>query len=992
MRKLLGLAFCVALFCAGFVRAEDIDSARAAVRGSTTSSSVVPSSRTESREQKTSTQSSTSSKSNQQTSTRSGTAPRVSSESKTRSAVPQTQSTREISSRSAVSVPVDSSRSVINSISNMSVSGRAAKISSRSAISAPVVSSRSATVARSGSTSARLTGTATSGYKACRDTFFQCMDEFCANKDAQLKRCACSVRIHEFDNIKKTLNTVEDKMLDFNERLLAVNMDKEDAVAMSSATEGEKAYQQEDKSDSQSILNTIMKKLQSTSAETESTNVLSAINLSMDTNVFDTVDSELGAETVVKEGEALYSAALPTCLEMANEVCAEDEIPMVKSAYNASIEQDCNTVAKTYASLKDKTLEKVREGNALLEMSRLNNQQTRNSDDILACKKKMLEALSDSSVCGEDMSKCLDWSGKYINPATGEAILTSDLNQLANMITRPTGDDKWVRSSSNKKFVTFLETKKKYIEPAMVNCESLQNTVWNNFLEDALAQIKLAQEKKLEDMRQSCTTLTTECINNTADSLEDFDSRALSIFGVNYDKNVNQVCAEIETACTTLMNGEGTDAYWGAAIGNIATAKTLDQIITTCTEVGKNCIIRNCMNLESKFGLCQSETAIMRTNILNHSNTNPCWDEVSECVEDAGVSVISDIIMTTGKFGTEDTPTGNIIETFNGGATMYTRNSTNTFLGAPLGIHLWCDGGLNSESDLCRITERIWGNCTESPTTGSGTILETGLQSESLLAWFADNTIQSCSGRACDPGWYLSNNGCALPSSLTSDLSYCPIASGNRFNIIGIASPPVSYPTPPATAIPGEWSNCCTTGFKDYFGNCCSIKAEVTNLNLAATAAYSGTPSSTTSAKEICSTSDTYNEFMVAFNVPATTTEYRAGMTFLVCVGGTIVGTTPTVEYPGGSVVECSGRWVVINKDDGTYRNPEYSTGTPPSQPYNFYSLNIVDGQACVFDFALGCWTLNGGSTCDTTNCDKITGWPNNDLTPALDNDLFISF
>ncbi len=991
MKKLFSLAFCVALFCAGFVRADDIDAARAAVRGSTTTSSVVPSSRTESREQKTSTQSSTSSKSNQQTSTRSGTAPRVSSESKTRSAVPQTQQTREISSRSAVSTPVVSSRNATSNVSNLSVPGRAGKISSRSAVSTPVVSSRSATVARSGTTSTRLTGTATSGYKACRDTFFQCMDEFCANKDAQLKRCACSARIHEFDNIKKTLNTVEDKMLDFNERLLAVNMDKEDAVAMFTATEGETAYQQEDKSDSQSILNTIMKKLQSTSAETESTNALSAINLSMDTNVFDTVDSELGAETVVKEGEALYSAALPTCLEMANEVCAEDEIPIVKSAYNASIEQDCNTVAKTYASLKDKTLEKVREGNALLEMSRLNNQQTRNSDDILACKKKMLDALSDSSVCGEDMSKCLDWSGKYINPATGDAILTSDLNQLANMITRPTGSDKWVKASNNKKFVTFLETKKKYIEPAMVNCESLQDTVWTNFLEDALAQIKLAQEKKLEDMRQSCTTLTTECMNNTADSLEYFDSRALSIFGVNYDKNVNQVCSDIETACTTLMNGHGTDAYWGAAIGNIATAKTLDQIITTCTEVGKNCIIRNCMNLESKFGLCQSETAIMRTNILNHNNTNPCWDEVSECVADAGASVISDIMTTTGKFGT-DNGSGTIIERFNGGDEMYLRSSvgTNVATPAPLGIHLWCDGGLNSESDLCRITERIWGNCTENPITGSGTILGTGLQSESLLAWFADNTIQSCSGTACDPGWYLSNNGCAVPGDLTSDMAYCEVST-DRFNVVGTTF--ASFVPPDGGTNTTEWSNCCSAAQLDTFGNCCTISQTIPNLNLAATSGYTGGGPLGGAGDNICATSSTASEFGAAFDAgTGGTGQYRAGMNFLVCVGGTIVGTTPTVEYPGGSVVECSGRWVVINKNDGTYRNPEYDVGvTAPAQPSNYYSLNIVDGKTCVFDFTLGCWKLNGlGTTCNTTDCDKITTptpWPN-----SAANDLFIDY
>jgi len=977
----------VALFCAGVVRAEDVETARAAVRGSSATSSVV-SSRTESRDQKTNLQSSTASKSNQQSSAR-NTAPRASSETKTRSSVPQTKQTREVSSRSAVPSPVVATRNAISNVADVSVSGRTVKKSSR--VAGTSVSSRSATVARAGAAGTRVTGTPAAGYKICRDTFFQCMDEFCANKDAQLKRCACSVRIHEFDKIKQTMNTVESRMLDFNERLLSVNMDKEDAVAMSTATEGEKAFQQEDKSDSQSILNNIMKKLQSSSADTTSSNNLAAINLSMDTNVFDTIDSQMGAETTTKEGEALYNAALPTCLEMAGEVCAEDEIPIAQNAYKAAIEQDCNTVAKTYAGLKDKTLEKVREGSALLEMSRLNNQQTRNSDDVLACKKKMLDALTDSSVCGEDMGKCLDWSGKYINPANGAAILTSDLSQLKNMIRRPTGDEKWVKAGTNKKFVTFLETKKKYIEPAMKNCESLESSVWAAFLEDALSQIKLAQEKKLEDMRQSCTTIMTDCMNNSSSSLVDFDSRALSIFGVNYDKNVNQVCSNIETACTTLINGSGTDAYWGEAIGNIATAKTLDQIITTCTEVGKNCIIRNCMNLESKFGLCQSETAIMRTNILNHNDNNPCWEEVSDCVADAGVSVISNIMTSTGKFGMDD-GTGTVIEKFNGTDTMYERTSFGTALGSPLptGIHLWCAGGLNNISDLCRITERIWGNCNENPTTGYGTILDTSLQSESLLAWFAENTIQSCSGTACDPGYILSNSGCVLPTDLTSDMAYCPetpLPHGNRFNVIGTGF--VSYPTPPATPISGEWSNCCSTGQKDYFDNCCAINANVPDLDLSATSSYSGSsPSSTATTNIMCSPSASVNTFEAAFEVTTTTGEYRAGMNFLVCVDGTITGSTPTLTFPGGSAVECTGRWVVINSTDGTYRNPEYDPGAPttPSQPNNYYSLNIVDGEACVFDFTSECWKL--GSTCNPTECNKITSpWPNHTA-----NDLFISY
>jgi tetrahydromethanopterin S-methyltransferase subunit G len=151
------------------------------------------------------------------------------------------------------------------------------------------------------------------------------MDEFCANKDAQLKRCACSARIHEFDGIKKKLGDVEKKMLDFNERLLAVSMDKEDAIAMSKASEGEQAYQQSDKSESQKILDTIMKKLESTTEETKQASSLAAITLSMDADVFDTIDPNLGAQTVAKEGEALYRDALPACVEMAAEICPADE-------------------------------------------------------------------------------------------------------------------------------------------------------------------------------------------------------------------------------------------------------------------------------------------------------------------------------------------------------------------------------------------------------------------------------------------------------------------------------------------------------------------------------------------------------------------------------------------------------------------------------------------------------------------------------------------
>lgn len=799
-----------------------------------------------------------------------------------------------------------------------------------------VAGARSATLPRAAS-AARAVGAPAAGYKACRDTYFQCMDEFCANKNAQLKRCACSARIHEFDNIKKNLGAIEDKMLDFSERLLAASMDKEDARAMSRATEGEIAFGQSDKSESQKILDGIMKKLQAASEETNTTRNLSAITLSMDMNVFDTIDSNLGMETAAKEGEALYRAALPICKEMAEEVCEEDEIVTVQNAYLAAIEQDCNVVAKTYASLKDKALETVREGSALLDMARLNNQQTRNSDDILACKKKMLDALSDSAVCGANLGKCLDWSGKYINPMTGAAILTSDLSKLAELIKRPEpgSNEKWVRAGNNSKFVQFLNTKRKYIAPAMKGCESLESVVWDAFLEDALAQIKVAQDRRLEDMRQGCTSITIDCMNSASKSLVDFDSRALSIFGVDVDRNTNQVCGEIKTACTALLNGVGTDHAWGEAMGNIATTKTLDQIITTCTEVGRNCFMRNCMNLESKFGLCQKPNAIMRTYIFTQWL---CWDEVSKCVASAGDGAIENIIKNSGSFGTFDGGE-DVIEEFSidPSLNLYIKNintlRTQAYPGtsgaADQRIWLLCQQSFAKpiDNDICRITERIWGNCDKNPVGPENTstiIRDKGHYPDTLLAWLADNTNEnSCNGNACEPGMIaVPGQGCKSKANLTDDLEYCPAEGGKRIII----------------RLTPEYTNCCDSGKFDAMGNCCengtmTAKGDIENNFSSSLPSWLNHNSESVCSKA-GSTGNVEAEYITTITV-------EGNERHLMCVGG-------TVNWNGtsGLTAQCSGRLVWVEPGSGLYLTPTPSGGAVGANATMFYKA--VSGNTSV--------------------------------------------
>jgi len=683
------------------------------------------------------------------------------------------------------------------------------------------------------------------------------MDEFCANKDSQLKRCACSTRIHDFDKTKKQLSQVEDKLLDFNQRLLTVNMDKEDAEALFTATEGELAYEQKDTSASQKILNEITKKLKSGENDSFNQN-LSAISLSLNTDAaFDNVDSLLGASTTSKEGVSLYNAALPVCREMAAEVCDEQALAIAESGYQMMIEQDCNTVAKSYENQTDQAREKIREGSALLDISRLDIYQKRNSDDILTCKKKMLNQLYNTSVCGENLSKCLDISGKYIDPLTGQAILTADndLANLATLITRPDGNQKWTTMAGNERFVSYLQTKKKFLEPAMENCQDISDYVWEEFLEDALAQIKLAQDSKLEEVRQSCTTLTTQCLSDTAKSLSDFDARALSIFGVAADKTVNEMCASVKNSCTALLESTGdVDKSWIGGMTQIATEKTYETIMQTCREVGRACIIQACKSISGNFGMCESiQNSVNRKAIINRTS---CWAEVQQCIAAAGEDAINRIfeqkesLLNAQKaFYTDMYGNINFILTNDNTECLDTEGASCIYDICKSE----CTDAESYECRKCRLAEKIWGNCEGNPishlnqsTSHNKIIIPTNDKSGTLLAWFAQNTgtaneSDSCRDTSCPAGYISQLQSdtntiiCTSSHSYSSDGAYCqkpdetymtfPVIEGftnccrvgTEYKTQDNEWGALTTGTPQQCCIGGAWKNAKTIGADDVF-------------------------------------------------------------------------------------------------------------------------------------------------------------------------------
>ena len=710
-------------------------------------------------------------------------------------------------------------------------------------------------------------------YSKCRQVFHDCMDEFCANKDSQLKRCACSARMNEFDKTKKSLASAEDKLLDFSQRLLTVNMDAEDAMAINTATEGEIAYAAKDTSKSKKLLDEIAKKLNTSFNNSNFDQNLNAISLSLNTDMaFDSVSSMMGASTTSKSGTDLYRSALPICRQMTLEICDQAELDIAESSYLMAIEQDCNTVSKSYQTQVDQARTKVLESSALLDMSRLDIYQQRNSDDILTCKRKMLDMLTDTTICGTDLGKCLDTSGRYIDPTTGTAFLTADLWQLSKLIERPTAQQTWTNAPGNYMFVNFLNSKKTYLEPAMEKCQDISDYVWDSFLEDALAQIKLAQDLKLEQMRQSCTTLTTQCLDETLDSITEFDARALSIFGVAADRTVNAMCADVTNACTALLANTGDiEKEWETGMSGIATDKTYESILQTCREVGRSCIIQVCTSTSGNFGLCESiDTSINRKAIITGT---ACWDKVKECVLSAG-DALTDIAVKH--------PSKNFI--------------TEVYRTTPDLLNSVCD-----EKDYaCLLTERIWGHCEYSPTNKdqktNAIIIPSSDNTSTLLAWFAVNTgtnkhPESCRDTSCPSGYTLNaNGGCSEIGNVDICGNDC---NGDKITVA------------------------------DNIVNCCSNSSN-TVLNDKICCAYDPTTGTIANDSYVFGITDTDKGTMfckayAGADAPTLVAKYTLNdEDYLVMCYGKVnqpdgKGGNVTDTYPNGTDIVCNGQMVIVN-------------------------------------------------------------------------------
>lgn len=425
------------------------------------------------------------------------------------------------------------------------------------------------------------------GYNACRDAYFTCMDQFCAKQNDTYRRCVCSSRLTEIQSRERALSQTSDQLQDFKDlNIEVIPKTGAEVKAMLTASEGEKAAAtSKDTSNSAkqlSGISDILSKAKSKSLSTQGT-----LDIAGDINaIWATTDLTSGANIANLTGEQLYNAVHAQCAEMVSNNCASTStLNMVVSAYGMYIENDCMNLINALDKRLNAANGAIRDTEREMNLARLENYNAHNSTSINDCIAQVRSDITADTACGKDYVHCLDVSGRYLNRDTGEPIYTADFYQLNGQISLA-GDI--LNNSTNRMIVAELNRKRSFAARGLETCRDLADEVWDEFMRQAITEIYQGQQSIIRQVKTDCLDVVNACYDEQSQSLKDFsDVKEQLLLGSRLELS-EQLCQEKLDACSNLY-GNGTNGMKELleAMHNITDQKIAKQCRVTLAEYAK---------------------------------------------------------------------------------------------------------------------------------------------------------------------------------------------------------------------------------------------------------------------------------------------------------------------------------------------------------------------------------------------------------------------
>ncbi len=375
-------------------------------------------------------------------------------------------------------------------------------------------------------------------YSGCANSYNDCMDQFCATANDSYRRCFCSSKITEFKKLESALDQVSDLLVQYetryeNSNFMIVDRDNIALTDTYSQNIGESLinYDVEAAQDTLVMISELMSGQKPAAAtSTSGTLGIAEIELSgfaSDIGAVFTGGKSSGSllsqtDITELEGTDLYIQAHNQCLELSRGDCASDTVTtMATSAYNILITKDCDVYEDSLDAKQDAVETAVRDASKILSNARLAESAADNSIDTNECLKRVQNAMQSDDACGVNYVKCLDPSGRYINPNTGAAIYSPNLFDLTSTINLYVDYDYIL--GENPEYSQWLEDKKTAAEVALATCLDISDLVWAEFKKSAVFEIEQQQTNLIQNIKNTCVDTVSECYNTDTNTLKIID-------------------------------------------------------------------------------------------------------------------------------------------------------------------------------------------------------------------------------------------------------------------------------------------------------------------------------------------------------------------------------------------------------------------------------------------------------------------------------------
>ena len=530
-----------------------------------------------------------------------GTAPATSSrqsENVKTSSAARTTITRKTQTNSSAKNNTDQKRTTSRSAAKKTIVARQSVQPRANAARATLAPRR---VARAGSVNI-TTKSFDDNYNACRESYFTCMDQFCATQNDTYRRCVCSSRLTEIQNKEKLLSQTADNLQDFHDlNIDAISKTSNEVKSMLTASDGETGIKK-DTSNASKTLSNISDVLNKSKKKSLATNGTLDIAGNIK-SIWATTDLISGSDIANLTGESLYNAVHAQCADIVSQNCRESDLKTIVSAYGMYIENDCSLLASGIDTKMTAANAAIRTTRHNMQDARLENYNTHNSLSVNECITHVRQDMTADSACGKGYVHCLDFSGKYLNSVTGEPIYSADFYQLANQLSI-SGDV--LKNGNNASFVTTLDKKRVFAEQSLNLCSDDADAVWDEFLRQTIVEVYQAQQQRVQNVKTECLQVVNTCYLKQSSDLNEFsDNSSLITLGHTLELS-ESLCADKLTTCSNL--------YGGGPEG-------LSALISTMTGITDQTIAQSCPELLKTFA---QNICAVSTNDSGHSYPYGC--------------------------------------------------------------------------------------------------------------------------------------------------------------------------------------------------------------------------------------------------------------------------------------------------------------------------------------------------------------------------------